>query len=153
MPRRLWASSTGTSRCSTPAPAAPPSLATIGDVHLTWENEAHLEVEEAKGDLEIVYPSSSIKAEPPVAWVDANVSHKGTQAPAEAYLRFLYTPAGQEIISKHYYRPSDPAVLSKYPGRFPDIPLFPITSIVRDWDEAQTKFFASGGVFDRIYGN
>lgn len=125
----------------------------LGDVHLTWENEAHLEVDESKGELEVVYPPASIKAEPQVAWVDANVDRKGTRAAAEAYLRFLYTPAGQEIIARHYYRPIDSAVLAKHPGRFRDIHLFPITSIVRDWDEAQTKFFAAGGVFDRIYGN
>ena len=74
-------------------------------MHLTWENEAHLEVQEAKGELEIVYPPSSILAEPHVAWVDANVERKGTREVAEAYLRFLYTEAGQEIIAKHHYRP------------------------------------------------
>jgi sulfate transport system substrate-binding protein len=123
----------------------------LGDVHLTWENEAHLEVEESKGKLEIVYPPASIKAEPQVAWVDANVERKGTRQAAKAYLQFLYTPAGQEIIAKHYYRPIETDVLSKHRDRFGDVRLFPITSFVRDWDEAQQKFFADGGVFDRIY--
>src|SRR5262249_30141876 len=83
----------------------------LGDVHLTWENEAHLEVAEAKGELEIVYPQASIRAEPPVAVVDSNVDRKGTRAAAEAYLKFLYTDEGQEIIAKHFYRPSNEAVL------------------------------------------
>ncbi|HMF14958.1 MAG TPA: sulfate ABC transporter substrate-binding protein, partial [Gemmataceae bacterium] len=123
----------------------------IGDVHLTWENEAHLEVQEAKGDLEIVYPPLSIKAEPHVAWVDANVERKGTREVAEAYLRFLYTDAGQDIIGKHYYRPIQPEALAKYSAQFPEITLFPITAIVRDWDDAQQRFFADQGLFDRIY--
>lgn len=123
----------------------------IGDVHLTWENEAHLEVQESRGALEVVYPSASIKAEPHVAWVDANVDRKGTRAVAEAYLRFLYTKTGQEIIAKHFYRPVQTDVLNSFAGRFPALELFPITTCARDWDEAQQKFFASGGVFDRIY--
>src|SRR5215467_5394879 len=90
----------------------------IGDVHLAWENEAKLEVEEAKGEVEIVYPSASILAQPYVAWVDKNVEHKGTAEVAKAYLEFLYTPEGQEIIAKNYYRPSDPAVLAKYAAEF-----------------------------------
>jgi sulfate transport system substrate-binding protein len=123
----------------------------LGDIHLTWENEAHLEVDESKGKLEIVYPPCSIKAEPQVAWVDANVERKGTRQVARAYLQFLYTPAGQEIIARHYYRPIEAEMLSKYRDRFGDIRLFPVTSFVRDWDEAQQKFFADGGVFDGIY--
>jgi sulfate transport system substrate-binding protein len=123
----------------------------IGDVHLTWENEAHLEVQEAKGALEIVYPPLSIKAEPHVAWVDANVERKGTREVAEAYLRFLYTDAGQDIIGKHYYRPIQSEALAKYSAQFPEITLFPITAIVRDWDDAQQRFFADQGLFDRIY--
>ena len=123
----------------------------LGDVHLTWENEAHLEVEESKGALEIVYPPLSIKAEPHVAWVDANVDRKGTRQAAEAYLQFLYTDAGQEIIGKHHYRPIQPEVLSKHRARLRDIDLFPVTATARDWDDAQQKFFAEGGVFDRIY--
>jgi sulfate transport system substrate-binding protein len=124
----------------------------IGDVQLTWENEAHLELEEFPGQLEIVYPaSSSIRAEPKVAWVDKVVDKKGTRAAAEAYLRFLYTDEAQEIIARHHYRPSNEAVLAKHAGRLKPIDLFPITAIARDWDDAHRKFFADGGVFDAIY--
>ncbi len=123
----------------------------LGDVHLTWENEAHLEVLEAKGALEVVYPPASIKAEPQVAWVDANVDRKGTREVAEAYLRFVYTVPAQEIIAKHYYRPINPDVLRQHRDQFPEIDLFPVTSFVRDWDEAQQKFFTDKGVFDLIY--
>lgn len=123
-----------------------------GDVHLTWENEAFLEVEESKGTLEIVYPKSSIRAEPHVAVVDANVDTKHTRDAAEAYLKFLYTDEGQEIIAKHYYRPSKTEVEAKHRDKFKAIELFPITSIVSSWGEAQTRFFDDGGVFDRIYG-
>jgi sulfate transport system substrate-binding protein len=123
----------------------------IGDVHLTWENEARLEVDEAKGGLEIVFPPRSILADPPVALVDANVDRKGTRAAAEAYLRFLYTPQGQAILAKHYYRPSDPEVFAQHRDRFPEILLFPVTALVSSWDEAQVKFFGDGGVFDGIY--
>ncbi|RPI89247.1 MAG: sulfate ABC transporter substrate-binding protein [Planctomycetaceae bacterium] len=123
----------------------------LGDVHLTWENEAHLEVAESKGDLEIVYPKVSILAEPHVALVDANVDRKLTRTVAEEYLKFLYTRRGQELIAKHYYRPSDPEVLAANRARFPEITLFPVTDLVGNWDEAQGKFFAEGGVFDVIY--
>ncbi|MFN0198527.1 MAG: sulfate ABC transporter substrate-binding protein [Planctomycetaceae bacterium] len=123
----------------------------LGDVHLTWENEAYLEVAEAGGELEIVYPSLSILAEPHVAVVDSVVDRKGTRAAAEAYLKFLYTTEGQEIIAKHYYRPTDEQILAKHREQFPTIELFPITKLVKDWDEAQAKFFADGGLFDQIY--
>jgi sulfate/thiosulfate transport system substrate-binding protein len=123
----------------------------IGDVHLTWENEAHLEVQEASGELEVVYPSASIRAEPYVAVVDANVERKGTRAAAEAYLKFLYTDGAQEVIARHYYRPINEAVLQKHADVLRDIKLFPITAIAPGWDEAQQKFFADGGVFDGIY--
>lgn len=123
----------------------------IGDVHLTWENEAHLEVQEAKGELEIVYPPRSILAEPHVAVVDGNVDRKGTRAAAEAYLKFLYTPAGQETIAKHFYRPSDEKVLEQHASTFPKIDLFPVTKVAESWDAAQKKFFAEGAVFDAIY--
>src|SRR5262249_47006073 len=122
----------------------------IGDVHLTWENEAYLEVEEAKGELELVYPSRSIRAEPYVAVVDANVDRKGTRAAAEAYLRFLYTEEAQAIIAKHYYRPLNKAILAQNRERFREIELFPVTALVADWNAAQDKFFADGGVFDGI---
>jgi sulfate transport system substrate-binding protein len=123
----------------------------IGDVHLTWENEAHLEVHEAKGELEIVYPTLSILAEPHVAVVDANVDRRKTREAAEAYLAFLYTPEGQEIIAKHFYRPGAPKVLEKHRDRFPSMKLFLITEIASSWDDAQAKFFAEGTLFDSIY--
>jgi sulfate transport system substrate-binding protein len=123
----------------------------IGDVHLSWENEAQLEVREAKGDLEIVYPPISIRAEPHVAVVDDNVDRKGTRAAAEAYLNFLYSDAGQEIIAKHYYRPSNDAILKKNAGTFPEIKLFQVTEIAKDFEDAHKQFIGEGGVFDAIY--
>jgi sulfate transport system substrate-binding protein len=123
----------------------------IGDVHLTFESEALLEVREAGGALELVYPSRSLLAEPPVAVVDANVDRKGTRAVAEEYLRFLYTPEGQELFAKNHYRPRDPAVLARHGDTFPTMELFPVTVAAKDWDDAQKRFFAEGGVFDRIY--
>src|SRR5205823_14765522 len=122
----------------------------IGDVHLTWENEAHLEVEEAKGELQIVYPKTSIRAEPYVAVVDQNVDRKGTRELAEQYLRFVYTDEGQEILAKHYYRPISEKVMQKYADRFPDIDLVPITTIAGSWGDAKEKFFGDGGVFDQV---
>ena len=123
----------------------------LGDVHLTWENEAHLEIAEAKGELEVVYPSMSILAEPHVALVDQNVDRRGTREVAQKYLEFLYTPEGQAIIAKHFYRPSDAAVLEKHRASLPDLRLFRITEISKGWDDAQTRFFADGGEFDKIY--
>jgi sulfate/thiosulfate-binding protein len=123
----------------------------IGDVHLTWENEAYLEIEESKGELEVVYPPVSILAEPKVAVVDANVEHKGTKAAAEAYLKFLYTDEAQETIANHRYRPSNAEILMKHSAIFPNIKLFPVTDFVSGWNEAQQKFFAEGGEFDAIY--
>ncbi len=124
----------------------------IGDVHLTWENEAHLEVQEAAGELELVYPPVSIRAEPYVAVVDANVRRKGTRAAAEAYLKFLYTDEAQEVIARHFYRPINEAVRRRHAATLADLPLFSITDVVAGgWGEAQRKFFAEGGVFDRLY--
>jgi sulfate/thiosulfate-binding protein len=123
----------------------------IGDVHLTWENEAHLEIKEAKGDLELVYPSMSILAEPHVALVDQNVDRRGTRDAAQKYLEFLYTSEGQAIIARHFYRPSDAAVLEKHRASFPDLRLFRITEISKGWDDAQSRFFADGAEFDKIY--
>lgn len=123
----------------------------IGDVHLTWENEAHFEVAEAKGDLEIVYPPISVLAEPLVSWVDANVKRKGTAAAAKAYLEFLYTPAGQEIIAKNFYRPSDVSVLEAHGKDFPKLSLFTVQKVFGGWNQAQEKFFAEGAEFDKIY--
>ena len=123
----------------------------IGDVHLTWENEARLEIAEAEGELELVYPSMSILAEPHVALVDQNVDRRGTRSVAQKYLEFLYTPEGQAIIAKHFYRPSDASVLEQHRAAFPDLRLFRITEISKGWEDAQTRFFADGGEFDRIY--
>ena len=123
----------------------------IGDVHLAWENEARLEVQEAGGAVEIVYPPISFLAEPPVTWVDSNVKRKGTEAAAKAYLEFLWTDAGQEIIAKNFYRPISPEIQKKYATHFPDLKLFPITAIAKSWDDAYAKFFNDGGLFDSFY--
>jgi sulfate transport system substrate-binding protein len=123
----------------------------IGDVHLTWENEAYLEVAESGGDLELVYPPLSIRAEPYVAVVDATVDRKGTRAAAEKYLGFLYTEEAQEILARHHYRPTDPDVLKKHAGELRAIDLFPVTAVAAGWGEAQDRFFADGAIFDGIY--
>jgi sulfate/thiosulfate-binding protein len=123
----------------------------IGDVHLTWENEAHLEVEEAKGEVEIVYPSASFLAEPPLAVVTKNTERKGTTAAAKDYLEFLYTPEGQAIIAKHFYRPTDPSILEANRATFPDMKLFDITAVAANWDDANDKYFGEGKIFDQIY--
>ena len=127
----------------------------IGDVHLTWENEAHLEVQESGGKLQIVYTSISILAEPHVAIVDKNVDRKGTRAVAEAYVKFLYTEPAQEIIAKNFHRPTDAKVFARHRDLFPEIELRRATELVRskNWDDVQKRFFAEGGEFDRIYSN
>jgi sulfate transport system substrate-binding protein len=123
----------------------------IGDVHLAWENEAHLEVREAKGDLDLIYPPISIRAEPHVAIVDKNVERKGTREVAEAYLKYMYTDEAQEIAAKHFYRPSNEAILKKYGDTFPSMKLFPITDIAKDFPDAHKQFIGDGSVFDAIY--
>ncbi len=126
----------------------------IGDVHLTWENEAYLEVEEAtaKGvQLEIVYPPVSVLAEPHVAVVDKNVRRKGTEAVAKAYMEFLYTDEAQEVIAKHYYRPTSEAVKTKTADRFPELKLFAVTSLAPTWGDVQKKFFAENALFDQVF--
>ena len=123
----------------------------IGDVHLTWENEAHLEVDEAGGEVEIVYPPISFLAEPPITWVDANVQRKGTAEVAKAYLEFLYTPEGQEIIARHHYRPIDPQVRARWAKDFPEITLFRVTAVAKSWADAYDKFFGEGKLFDTLY--
>jgi sulfate transport system substrate-binding protein len=123
----------------------------IGDVLVGWENEAYLAIEESKGAVEIVVPSSSILAEPPVAVVDAVVDRKQTRAVAEAYLQYLYTPEGQELAAKHHYRPRDQQVAAKYASAFADTSLFTIADLFGGWQTAQTTHFADGGVFDQIY--
>ena len=124
----------------------------IGDVHLTWENEAHLEALEHPGEIEIVYPPISFKAEPPVAVVDVNARRKGTTDAATAYLNFLYTPEGQEIAAKNFYRPIDPGTLQRHAQDFPSITLFPVTAVAKDWGDAYTRYFSDGAIFDSIYG-
>lgn len=123
----------------------------LGDVHLTWENEAHLEVRESQGELELIYPSVSIRAEPHVAVVDSNVDRKGTRQAAEAYLNFLYTDEAQQTIAANFYRPINAEILAKHSNVFTSIELFPITAVAADFDTAQSKFFAEGGIFDAIY--
>jgi sulfate/thiosulfate transport system substrate-binding protein len=123
----------------------------LGDVHLTWENEALREVSESKGDLELVYPKVSILAEPVVAWVDANVVKNKTEVPARAYLEFLFTDAAQEIIAKYGYRPYKPDILKLHRDRFPELNLFPITAIAKDWEDAQQRFFADNGIIETVY--
>jgi sulfate transport system substrate-binding protein len=126
----------------------------IGDVLLAWENEAFLAIDELGADkFEIVVPSLSIKAEPPVAVVDKNVDAKGTRKVAEAYLNFLYTPEAQKLIAKNYYRPSHPdAADPKDLARFPDIKLVSIDDpLFGGWKKAQPEHFGDGGIFDQIY--
>ena len=123
----------------------------IGDVLLSWENEAHLALKESPGQYEIVYPSRSILAEPPVALVDKNVDRHGTRKVAEAFLNYLYTPEAQEIEARDFYRPRDAAAAAKYKNQFPNIPLATVESDFGGWEKAQATHFADGGVFDQIY--
>ncbi|HTJ65878.1 MAG TPA: sulfate ABC transporter substrate-binding protein [Alphaproteobacteria bacterium] len=123
----------------------------VGDVLVAWENEAFLAVKEAGDAYEIVSPSESILAEPPVAVVDANVDRKGTRKVAEAYLKYLYTDEGQNIAANWYYRPRNQAVAEKYAAQFPKLKLFTIDEKFGGWAKAQQTHFADGGVFDQIY--
>ena len=121
----------------------------IGDVLLAWENEAYLAVKETPDAVEIVTPSLSILAEPPVALVDKVVDRKGTRAAAEAYLNFLYTPEAQDLIGKHFYRPTDPTAVAKYTDRFKKLDLVTIADF-GGWAQVQKTHFADGGIFDKI---
>ncbi len=124
----------------------------IGDVLLAWENEAFLAVNElGKDKFEIVVPSVSILAEPSVSVVDKVAAKHGTTAVAQAYLDYLYTPEGQEIAAKNYYRPRLKAVTDKYGKQFPKLHLFTIDELFGGWQKAQQKHFADGGLFDQIY--
>jgi sulfate/thiosulfate-binding protein len=124
----------------------------IGDVLIAWENEASLSLKELGPDkIEIVAPTVSILAEPPVAVVDKVVDKKGTRAIAEAYLDYLYTPEGQEIAAKNYYRPRMESVATKYALAFPKLKLVTVDAVYGGWQKAQKKFFADGGIFDQIY--
>jgi sulfate/thiosulfate-binding protein len=126
----------------------------IGDVLLAWENEAFLAVKElGVNQFDIIAPSVSIIAEPPVAVVDRNVDEHGTRKVAEEYLRYLYSAEGQEIAARHFYRPRDPAVAAKYAGQFTNVPkLVSIDAVFGGWTKAQAKHFADHGIFDKIYG-
>ncbi|SDP58277.1 sulfate ABC transporter substrate-binding protein [Ectopseudomonas guguanensis] len=124
----------------------------IGDVLLAWENEAFLALKEEGGDnFEIVAPSLSILAEPPVSVVDQNVDKKGTRKVAEAYLNYLYSEEGQRIAAKHFYRPRNQAVAAEFAQQFPQLKLVTIDADFGGWKTAQPKFFNDGGVFDQIY--
>jgi sulfate transport system substrate-binding protein len=126
----------------------------IGDVLVAWENEILLTMSQpdTRGRYEVVVPSLSIRAEPPVAWVDKNVAKHGTRQVAEAYLRFLYSPQGQRLAAKHFYRPSEPAGLSAAElARFPQVAQVTIDDAFGGWKKAQAEHFADGGFFDRIY--
>ena len=125
----------------------------LGDVLLAWENEAYLVLNQpgARDQFELVTPSVSILAEPPVAVVDKVAKKHGTEAVANAYLEHLYSTEGQQIAGKHYYRPSNPAVAAQYAQQFAKLELFTVQELEGDWDQAQKKHFARGGVFDQIY--
>jgi sulfate/thiosulfate-binding protein len=119
----------------------------VADVHLTWENVALRETAESR-DYQIVYPPLSIRAEPAIAWVESATAHNHSDVRAHAYLQFLFSPPAQEIIAQHGFRPVDPAILNKYAKQFPAMNLFPVSDLARDWDDADHKFFAPGGLFD-----
>jgi sulfate/thiosulfate-binding protein len=124
----------------------------VGDVLLTWENEAHLSLKEFGADkLHIVYPPTSILAEPPVAVVDKVVDKRGTRAVAQAYLDYLYTPEGQELAARHFYRPIDGQIGARHAKTFPKVALFTIDELFGGWAKAQKTHFGDGGVFDQIY--
>ncbi|MHA3024442.1 sulfate ABC transporter substrate-binding protein [Mycobacterium sp. BMJ-28] len=122
----------------------------VGDVHLTWENEALREVAANSGEFEVVYPPVSIKAEPAVAWVDANDTDATTQANAKAYLQYLFTPPAQELFAQYGYRPVLPDVAAKHTDTLPNITLFPITAIAKDWNDARQQFYGDNGIYDTI---
>lgn len=124
----------------------------IGDVLITWENEAYLALAEfGTEELELVVPSVSIAAEPPVAVVDAVVDRRRTRAVAEAYLRYLYSAEGQDIVARHFFRPTDPAVAARYADRFAELRLLTVADVAGDWKHAHQTHFADGGIFDQIY--
>jgi sulfate/thiosulfate-binding protein len=124
----------------------------LGDVLIAWENDALLSLKEFGADkFEIVYPSISVLAEPPVSIVDKVVDRKGTREVAQAYLEYLYTPQGQEIAAQNFYRPRLPEVAEKYSKQFPKIDLFTVDDLFGGWTKAQKTYFDDGGVFDQIY--
>ncbi len=123
----------------------------MGDVFISWENEAFLLEKEFGSKVDVVYPSLSILAEPPVSVVDRTVDRKGTRAAAEAYLQYLYTEEAQDLIGKHGYRPVSAKAQAKYAAKFPKVPLVTIDQAFGGWDKASREHFADGGVFDQIY--
>ena len=124
----------------------------IGDVLITWENEALLAIRELGPDkVQIVVPSLSVLAEPPVTVVDKVVDRRGTRKVAEAYLNYLYSDAGQELAGKHYYRPTNEKIAAKYASQFPKLKLLTVDEIAGGWTKAQKTHFADGGTFDQIY--
>jgi sulfate transport system substrate-binding protein len=124
----------------------------IGDVLIAWENEAYLSIQElGPGKFEIVTPTSSILAEPPIALVDKVADKKGTRKVAQAYLEYWYTPEAQEIAAKNFYRPIDPKVSARHDKQFAKVNLFTIDQVFGGWDKAQKTHFADGGIFDQIF--
>lgn len=124
----------------------------IGDVLIGWENEAYLAIQELGADkFEMVYPSLSIRAEPPVAVVEQVAKKHKTEKLAHEYLNYLYSAPAQELAAKHFYRPGDAAVLAKYKDKFPELPMVSISDF-GGWQAAQKKHFDDGGVFDQLYG-
>jgi sulfate/thiosulfate-binding protein len=124
----------------------------LGDVLVTWENEAFLALKAYGAErFAIVTPSISILAEPPVALVDQVVDQRGTRQVAEAYLTYLYSDEGQELAAQYFYRPTNPAILARHKGQFPDLQLFTVTERFGGWQKAQRTHFADGGIFDQIY--
>jgi sulfate transport system substrate-binding protein len=124
----------------------------VGDVLLAWEDEAFLITSDAgKDQFEVIYPSSSIQAEPPVSVVDKIAEKHGTTKVAQAYLEYLYTDEGQEIIAKHHYRPRSEKVAAKYASAFPQLTLYTVDDLFGGWRKAQQTFFDDGGIFDQIY--
>jgi len=126
-------------------------LAKEGDVQLTWENEAIREVSESRGELAIVYPPVSIRAEPSVAMVTPNVAKHHTETTARAYLNFLFSDEAQELLAEDGYRPENADILSRHQELLPKITLFPVTTLARDWNDAQEKFFGDNGLFNTIH--
>jgi sulfate/thiosulfate-binding protein len=123
-----------------------------GDVLIAWENEALLSVKKLNpGEFEIIYPSQTILAEPPVSVVDVNADKHGTREVATAYLQYLYSPTGQDVVARNYYRPRDKDVLAKYADQFPTIQLFTVAELFGGWGTIQKEFFGDGGIFDQIY--
>ncbi|OBA58098.1 sulfate transporter subunit [Mycobacterium sp. 1100029.7] len=126
------------------------AVSRVGDVQLTWENEALREVAANSDELEVVYPPVSILAEPAVAWVDANLTDPKTATYAKAYLEYLFTDAAQELVAQYGYRPFKADILAKHADRLPPLTLFPISAIAKDWSDAREQFFGTNGILDTI---